>query len=118
MRKRRLSVAELVVLVGLLFIGSMMALALTYSSLTPKYNQATGTKTQTNSVEVNNEFIKAKGEFNCDKTMITAKELREHDKCSLIDVDDNDFWMTINGKVYDLSLWSALGFSIENEIQN
>lgn len=46
----------------------------------------------------------------CSLASYKFAEIKLHSKCSLRDLDANDFWMIVNGNVYDVTSWSAFGF--------
>lgn len=39
----------------------------------------------------------------CETAALTLEDLKQHTKCSLRDYESNDFWISINGYVFDVS---------------
>jgi cytochrome b involved in lipid metabolism len=42
----------------------------------------------------------------CPEEMYTMDDVKKHTKCSLKDTKNNDLWLVIDDKVYDVTPWS------------
>ena len=42
----------------------------------------------------------------CPEEMYTMEDVKKHTKCSLRDTKNNDLWLVIDDKVYDVTQWS------------